>query len=678
MADLLFKRGPYSNLHNVAVTDGVVYFTTDTNEIYFDDAAGRHRISDTIVVATYNELNSKYPLAADKAALAGRLVYITDKNILMTYNGTTWMQVNAQKSLQDLTGGNPVFTVTAESAKNINIAQTMGTAGDQVSSSFNIATSTPNMVTLGADGDIVKINVTENRESASIGVEAAVDGAALVVTSIKETLKPDGSVEATAEVKETSATIVGAGNYTDVKVADGNVVVETDLDVALNANAEGQLTLKLYGNDKTTVVKEQNVNFKALLNDGTSANFKQTANDTLTVDLDAYSTAEVDAMVEELHDEIDTVEKQLEAQLKEKINAANAMTFKGTVSNVAGDGATVTGLPTSGVQIGDVYKVAKDGNYALSTTSTDLKYAVVGDLFIATSTTDKEETAGDDQTNVITPANVKWVHVPSGDDAMFTLWAHDGKLTLGAEAEDDGELKGVITEGTAIEIVKTATHKATIAHADVAHTTSNGTNVSESGMEAKTFTAVTGLTVNAQGHVTDIETASFSTLGFVPEASQLLSVSNNTASLLASTVYNDQSEVTNLELKVLSDNLEITKDGDKGIKINHPEYNPATTDAGNKNAIADLKVVTNVEYDALGHLTAVTTGGLNVEALAPTAFSAKAVANDAGNMATITLTEAYGTASQDAMFSLASDTLAITNVGTANEKVSIDLVWGTF
>ena len=30
MADLLFKRGLYSNLHNVAVTDGVVYFTTDT------------------------------------------------------------------------------------------------------------------------------------------------------------------------------------------------------------------------------------------------------------------------------------------------------------------------------------------------------------------------------------------------------------------------------------------------------------------------------------------------------------------------------------------------------------------------------------------------------------------------------------------------------------------------
>lgn len=677
MADLLFKRGLYSNLHNVAVTDGVVYFTTDTNELYFDDATGRHRMQDVITVATYTELNSKYPLAADKAALTGRLVYITDSNILMTYNGTAWVQINAQKTLQQLVG-NLTYKVTAESAKSIVIAQTMGSEGDQVNASYNVRTTTPNMVTLSAvDGDSVNIAVTENRESASITVEEATDGAALKITSIKDTLDTKGEVASTATVKETSVNIVGEGAFTDVHVADGNVVVKTDFDIALAPNEDGQLTLLVKDIEGKTD-QEQNVTFKATYgsDSSASANFKKTAVDTMTVDLDVYTIDEIDDMVDTLEKDIDDTQAALEQTIKESLNAANAMTFKGTVATQDGKGATKVGLPTEGVQIGDTYKVAQDGTYILSTTSTDTKYAVVGDLFIATSTTGEEKVAADEKTNTITPAEVKWVHVPSGDDAMYQLWANDGKISLGVDYQDEG--KGVIVEGTAIEIVNTTAQKATIKHADVAHDNTTGTAVTESGTAGTTFTAVTGVTVNAQGHVTGVEKSTFNTLGFVPVSEQQLAVSNNTATFLAQTSYKDGSIIDNASLKILSENLEITKDGTNGIKINHPVYNPTTTEDDAIANIEALKFVSGVEYDALGHLKAVTTGSLEIEALAPTSLAATAVANSANNAATFTITETYGDKAVDTLFGITSNTLAITNVGTSNEKVALNLIWGSF
>lgn len=58
------------------------------------------------------------------------------------------------------------------------------------------------------------------------------------------------------------------------------------------------------------------------------------------------------------------------------IGAADAMRFKGTL----GTGGTITALPTSGVQVGDTYRVITAGTYAGQTCE-------VGDLIIALTTT---------------------------------------------------------------------------------------------------------------------------------------------------------------------------------------------------------------------------------------------------------------------------------------------------
>lgn len=105
---------------------------------------------------------------------------------------------------------------------------------------------------------------------------------------------------------------------------------------------------------------------------------------------------------------------------------AGAMYFKGTI----GTGGTAgTALPTTGVKVGDTYKIVTAGTYAGQA-------AKVGDLFIATATTPT------------------WAYVPSGDDTAVTqITAGAGLNTTSADTSTDG---GTITTTGTLYLTKTA------------------------------------------------------------------------------------------------------------------------------------------------------------------------------------------------------------------------------
>lgn len=111
--------------------------------------------------------------------------------------------------------------------------------------------------------------------------------------------------------------------------------------------------------------------------------FKTKADETYiaksSIDTALATTGESDTTVPSSKAVVDYVASQL--------SASDAMVMKGTV----GTGGTVTTLPTTGVTIGDTYKVITNGTYAEQA-------AKVGDMFIATA------------------ATPVWVYVPSGDD----------------------------------------------------------------------------------------------------------------------------------------------------------------------------------------------------------------------------------------------------------------------
>lgn len=103
-----------------------------------------------------------------------------------------------------------------------------------------------------------------------------------------------------------------------------------------------------------------------------------------------------------------------------------SMKFKGTV----GTGGTAgTTLPTTGVKVGDTYKIVTDGTYAGQA-------AKVGDIFIATATTPT------------------WAYVPSGDDTDVTqVNAGAGLNTTSDDTSVDG---GSITTTGTLYLTKTA------------------------------------------------------------------------------------------------------------------------------------------------------------------------------------------------------------------------------
>ena len=161
---------------------------------------------------------------------------------------------------------------------------------------------------------------------------------------------------------------------------------------------------------------------------------------------------------------------------------AGAMYFKGTIGT---NGTAGTALPTSGVKVGDTYKIITDGTYASQA-------AKVGDMFIATATTPT------------------WAYIPSGDDPRVTqVSAGAGLNTTGADSSSDGGsitstgtlylTKSGVTAGTYQGITVDKYGRVTAA-SDQGYTTNTGT-VTSVGLENDTNggLTVTGSPITTSG-----------------------------------------------------------------------------------------------------------------------------------------------------------------------------------
>ena len=151
-----------------------------------------------------------------------------------------------------------------------------------------------------------------------------------------------------------------------------------------------------------------------------------------------------------------------------------AMVFKGTV----GTGGTAgTSLPTTGVKVGDTYKVASAGTYASQA-------AKVGDLFIATATTPT------------------WAYVPSGDDAAVTSITAGTGLT-GGTITTTGTIAldtSGVTAGTYQGITVDAYGRVTSA-SDMGYTTNTGT-VTSVGITNGGGLTISGSPITTSGSIT--------------------------------------------------------------------------------------------------------------------------------------------------------------------------------
>lgn len=687
MADLMFKRGLYANLHKMAVTDGAVYFTTDTNEIYFDDANGRHRIQDVLSYNTLSDVVTGYPSAEDKASIIGRLIYVADQNILMTWNGTQWVQVNAQKTLTELLSS-AKFSVSSGTT-GVTVQHTIGTdanAENNVSAKFGVQTTTANTVTLGAKNGNLIIDVKETEERAELSTAAAENGAKIVVTNERDTLNAAGTATETVERESSEIEIIGDGIVAEVGVNEaGKITVNADFTAKVTTE-NGAIKLSV-DKDGTAVTASTQVAPMIKLQNADAATAFTSSGNTLTATLPVYSITETDAKIKVVSDKVDTVADDLRDEIATQLASANAMTFKGTV----GDGATYSSLPMSTAQIGDTYKVVTAGPYATDNKGGE-ETADVGDLFIATSTTGKENsTLADGTTPVISASEILWVYVPAGDDANHELYVSDGIINLGASERD--RVNGTIEQGTAITVRADGTQHAYIDHADVEHTTTEGTAVVSDARTAKTLKAVTGVTVNEQGHVTGIETIDVTLSPFGPTNTTQRVGASATAATIKTTqnyvAYNADGEQSNMsaspiDISIKTDNLVMVDGGDnKSFSINHPVYNPIATEDDAVDTIDGLTIVSAITTNAEGHVTGYTTTGLTNAAIAPTAVNSTITASENNGVysATVITADTYGTGDgavkKQSQYAINSKTLVIEQTGSAG-AVNMNLVWGSF
>ena len=162
---------------------------------------------------------------------------------------------------------------------------------------------------------------------------------------------------------------------------------------------------------------------------------------------------------------------------------SGAMYFKGTV----GTGGTAgTALPTSGVKVGDTYKIVTAGTYASQA-------AKVGDLFIATATTPT------------------WAYVPSGDDTDVTqVTAGAGLNTTSDDSATDG---GSITSTGTLYLTKSGVtagsyqgltvdkYGRVTAAQNMGYTTNTGT-VTSVGLTDGGGLTITGSPITTSGNIT--------------------------------------------------------------------------------------------------------------------------------------------------------------------------------
>ena len=101
MALLKFLKGNYASLSTASITEGQVLICSDTGEMFVDVAADKRvKIGDFVVVANLAALE-----ALDASTVpTSRLYYVEDGNILARSNGTSWIQINKQKTLAELGG----------------------------------------------------------------------------------------------------------------------------------------------------------------------------------------------------------------------------------------------------------------------------------------------------------------------------------------------------------------------------------------------------------------------------------------------------------------------------------------------------------------------------------------------------------------------------------------------
>lgn len=732
MADnkqLMFLRGLQSAINTMTSSiDGAFYLTEDSNRLYIGAGEGKAPIAlnrDIGIVNSVQDLPSAPP-AADKD-----FYYCRTENVLAFYDGNTrqWAQVNPNSDTDTVvTGvsfGNGTISADKKSViyeavintKTINKLNNKETLNDPI--------TVPNAFTIKASDLSVILP-----ESAKVYIKEEYD-----IGNKELSLFADGDGAGEDENGNPLNTVVfkeGKNVAFDYDTADHKLTINAnDTTYSLNVDENTQ-SIQLYNNDTE---QSQTVAFDVAVDGGLdldvdastkkftfshsdtsdqeSVELKNTGIatntfkvfDSIKVDdfghitelttqdititdtntyIDPEATYKKDDWVVTLVDnnkgeiDIDFSEDAaaLEQALVEKIEgelakANTALTYKGTVEYAD----VLLGLED--VEIGDTYLVAKEF------TLNDVEYKI-GDLVIA-------HTEGEVEDGVILD-EVDWTRVPSGDEMMVDTH-FTGKLKISSdvrgpvtfEVQQVGVNNADNTRvGDALELAPGKdidfTHPESNEFRTVInHATIETEDISEQDADfATTVTALTGLTID-NGHVKEIKTKTFNlrTYDLVGDDNKLIlhHDSGNSEDVIA--VSGDDW----INVSINSDEFTIEHNAPQTAETVVGESSDTTVALTHESTFS---AITEVQYDATGHVVHVGTTEFSLPEDNDTTYSAHVIhgkdivdatdEEDYVSNPSIGIEDSHGALSSVQLNSVSDNIVIKGGAGV----VSFGMVWGTF
>ena len=519
MANVKFLRGNQSGLPSGAsIIDGALYVTLDTKRLFmgYDDAGTKSLIPIAEGITTVTSV-SVLPAAAQHE---GEFYYITDGNVLAWSNGTTWLQTNTDTHLvaknNVLSVNNGVVSFSAEDS-----------SGNALSGNFTVAAGTNNVtIGQGANGELtisVAEPITYELKSEGGASNNTNDDIAIVLdpssgADQKVAFKNSTSVDVIRD--QSTGAISFAVNQGGISgVASAHVFPYTKNDTTYPASSNNGFELKLVTGDGTEL---GNI-FDPTIVYGNSGN--QTAhfaNGVATLSVPTSS---------ELTAAINNLEKTI-----------NAMTYRG----VASSAAVITDSP---LHNGDVW-LANDEF------SVGGKAVKPGYLIVVQGT----------ETDGVIPSASATYDVVKGNDTDTTYKGVATTHGLQLTDQDDGVAAEIaLTAGTSIELTDTASQKSNsieVKHADVTRTDPAKSAEQQQAGVNLSFDVVTGVTTNAQGHVTGVATKTITVVDTQLDAGTWAtnaSVTNNVATV--SHTNNGSLGEINMSLGSVGETIAVTASG---------------------------------------------------------------------------------------------------------------------
>lgn len=457
MANVLFKRGLEANLPaSGSAVDGALYFTTDTKRLFLGNGTALLPIAEGITTV---ESVSSLPTASEHK---GQFYYITGDNILAWSNGTTWLQTNKNTTL--------TATTTALSTANDGTVSLsiQDSDGHQATGSFQITNGTDN-VAIGRDSSTgaLTISVTAPNTEYTLGTAANGD-------NVNITLTPNsGTAQSITLADSTSVNVALDNGAIKFNVNDSAIDAISSVDLGTGDGAATNPSTNGFNIDITTskgTHKQDSID--PIIAYGNSGN--QEAHFTNgTATLSVYTKTEIDDKIEDLEKSMD------------------AMTYRG----VATTAADIPGA--EGAHLGDTWKA--DGSFTI-----DGKQVKPGYLIIAQGTEGTDGTIAEPTYDVVSG---------SVTDTTYQLEAMTNGIRLkNSNNTYNGDLKivGTANDISATDVANSSyTKEIQLDLVDVTRTNSTGEAISQAAGATAAITAVTGVTTDAKGRVTGVETTSF-------------------------------------------------------------------------------------------------------------------------------------------------------------------------